>query len=309
MVSPIASRVNVTIVSAHYAPFLNAAGCTASALSLSTAGNASRSITIRPSRTVSFYRSTTASFTLSAKVSGCYYVRYNLTGPHKALFTAPPAAALFIYEPGAPKPGPTLSSVRFSSTGSAFEVTLSASSDRAGLSGVFGCSSLVQFAGVDSATCSWFSSSLLMVNLDSSASLLPGNAFTLRGSRLKAECVATNRNCTAWAYSVEESVTILNPTTPLLPSVQPAYSTRIAACSELTIDASSATGSGGRAMAYRWAVASSSGNDLTNVTAYLNTTANVGDGLRTIRLPGDFIRVRPYRMLDRHIDRRVCLDF
>jgi hypothetical protein len=292
IVSPIAARVNVTIVSAHYAAIQSVSGCTASALAIHQGGNKTRSLTIRPSRTVSFYKSTTAAFTLSARMSGCYYVQYNLTGPHKALFTAPPATALFIYEPGAPKAAPTLSSVRFSSTGSSLEVTLSGSSDRAGLSGVFGCSSLVQFAGVGSSTCSWFSSSLLTVTLDSSATLLPGDAFTLLGSRLKAECVATNRNCTAWAFSAAESVGILGPAKPLLPSVQAAYSGRIGACSELTIDASAASGSGGRAMVYRWTVASSTGNDLSNVTAYFNTTANVGNGLRSIRLPGDYIRVR-----------------
>lgn len=290
--SALVGQVNVTIASAHYSSLTTAASCTAPGImAVAATANTTRAMTIRPSSSVSFYRSTTGSFNMYAKISGCYLVSFSLQGPSAGLFKAPTEVPFFVYEPGSPQPGPLLSSVRFASTGSTLEVGLSASSDKAGLLGSFACSRLVLFTGVASSMCAWSSPSLLLVTLDSSASILPGDSFTLLGSLLKAECTATNGNCTSWAYTAQHSATILSPTTSLVPSVQPVYSKRIGACTNLAIDASSSTGSGGRPLTYRWTAASSTGNDLTNVTSYLNSTANAGVGLRTISIPGQFLRV------------------
>jgi hypothetical protein len=103
---------------------------------------------------------------------------------------------------------------------------------------------------------------------------------------IKAACPASS-DCSLWPSNQATSVTALPPPRPLLPSPTVTYPQRVSACQTLSLDASASSGSGGRPVSFLWGLASTANGFATaaNVTAYLTTTANAGNGLSTIALP------------------------
>jgi len=153
---------------------------------------------------------------------------------------------------------PQLESAKFSSTGGQLYLQFSSpGTDRAGLGGTsFSCDQLVDFPGVSYATCAWTSDSLLTVSLDYRATCVPGDNVTALGGEMKAFCSYTD--CSCWPTINASATTLLVPDVPLVPSAVFVGASRVGQCSDISLDVSTSSGSGGRDwLLVDWAVNSS----------------------------------------------------
>ena len=182
---------------------------------------------------------------------GTYKVNVTLTGPSASEYLVSFVNnATYVHvlslesEPRVPA---VISSAPFSSDGGYITLSFDASTDRAGNSGSFPCSSLLGFADSLSATCSWSSPSAIVIYTSSTTTLSVGGHITVRGHKVQAACIASN--CSDWAYVLEANATVVAPTNLASPSVYIAAPSTKGVCDSFALDMSSSTGSGGRAWA------------------------------------------------------------
>ena len=121
-------------------------------------------------------------------------------------------------------PPPVLASAAFSATGGQLYFDFGAPTDRGGVSGSLGCGTLVDFVGVESATCKWSSSFRLVVTLDYRALVVPGDAVTVIAETIRKYC-APDELCDCWPTAEAQAVLVAPPSEPLVPSRHhtPAY--------------------------------------------------------------------------------------
>jgi hypothetical protein len=162
---------------------------------------------------------------------GTLTVTATLSGPSAAEYgssvTFASGASVNVITLVTPLPPPTLSSVQFSSDGTALVATMSANSDQAQITAArWPCYQLFRFAqgsGLNGTYCSWTSLSSVQMSLDSNAAVLVGDTVTLKGGRVRAACSVTNTTkCQSWATTAKTATTVLAPTVPVVPKVTPA---------------------------------------------------------------------------------------
>jgi len=168
-----------------------------------------------------------------------------------------------------------LSSARFSSKGLSLLVSFDSDSDMAGLEEgeKFDCSSLLWFEGVEdlpSKACKFTSAFELTASLDATASVLPGQNLTLLEDRLKTACTAAMLDCGSNEFANASSVVIEEPSTPLYPASVLSGPSSVGYCGEVSLDASSSSGGGGRALGFAWLASSSTGGNTTLLAAFLS---------------------------------------
>jgi hypothetical protein len=147
---------------------------------------------------------------------------------------------------------PVLKSALYSADGANVTATFDSGTDLSGLgSGVFGCSRLFSFLGAATASCRWNSiATAIVIKFPSggvTATAYPdvGGAVTLLPNTIKAACPASV-NCANWTFSPTTKVYISAPAQLLAPIVMISAPTVVGTCTDVTVDISSSTGSGGR---------------------------------------------------------------
>jgi len=113
-------------------------------------------------------------------------------------------------------PPPALASAAFSATGGQLYLDFGAPTDRGDVSGSFGCGALVDFVGIESATCTWSSSSRLVATLDYQALIVPGDGVSVVADTIRAYC-APDELCECWPTAEAQAVPAAPPPEPLLP--------------------------------------------------------------------------------------------
>jgi len=157
-------------------------------------------------------------------------------------------------------PAPVLSNAVFNSDGSAIGVSLNVATDRAGkASANFPCSTLFTFPGVESATCTWTSKSVVKAVLGGGATAVVGSSFQILEGKLRAECTSA-ATCGSWPATANTTVLVQAPVAPMTPVVVIAAPNVLGSCAFLTLDLSASTGSGGRGFTVSVVATHSGGN-------------------------------------------------
>jgi len=167
-----------------------------------------------------------------------------------------------------PPPPPRLLSATFSRNGGAISVLFDSPTSQLTRSGL--CGHLFAFDGASVATCAWISNSALTITFpafnDSIYFAEPGDYIILPANTFTAACSA-NVNCTAYAFNSEQNVTFSPPAQPTPPNVVILLPSKVAYCENVTIDASSSSGHGGRPWKYvRWTVRTNTASTVTNTS-------------------------------------------
>jgi hypothetical protein len=206
---------------------------------------------------------------------GVVYITASLTGAssgeYKLVYTK--GSAVSIVSSSATPATPTLISTVFSAAGNTLVVTFNAATDKGKISQYqFYCSLLFNFTGMSSTQlCTWTSASQATVSLGSSATVTPGGSFNLLPSTVKAACTTDSSTCALWDYASAQSVVIGLPSSSLVPVVSISVPAVVSYCSNVVLDLSSSTGSGGR----NWKSKSfqvSSANNITGLMLFLSNT-------------------------------------
>ena len=184
---------------------------------------------------------------------------------------------------------PALSSAFFSADGTRVEVKFNSLTNRAGYTNtVSDCSLLFSAPGLDSGTtCKWLSDSKISVFLSGDGAAVVGDEITLRSGILKAKCTVSD--CSGWAQSSAQNISIATATTPVSPAVLMSGSNELGPCDDVVLDISGSSGTGGRSWAsVVWSVESSQANS-SDVLAYLTARASVSDVALHITIPNALV--------------------
>jgi hypothetical protein len=188
---------------------------------------------------------------------------------------------------------PKVASARFSNLLNVLVVTLDKASDKAGKSGSFACPAVLDlttaeavalFGGTSTSKhCSFTSAKVLTVTFGKGATLLPGDVLSLLDTQLTSSAHAASLK------TVNETFIVGSPNVPVVPvlTLKPS-SVRVGVCDDLTLDGSTFSGSGGRAMTFNFSYVLASGAEATgnasSVASYLHA-ANAGSGTYKVTLP------------------------
>ena len=191
------------------------------------------------------------------------------------------SVAVEILAAAAVPPAPTMTRSQFSSTGASAYIYFDSLTNRAGLQSVsWNCAEVFQFVSAATSVCSWLNNSAVQVIFDYSSStsttssstsstsssnfgrggtarslqsaevLQVGDPIALVPSVIRAACPNgfTASTCAStFDSSPAQSVTAAAPANPVVPSVVISVpSVTVGSCSNVSVDASQSTGSGGR---------------------------------------------------------------
>ena len=227
----------------------------------------------------------------ASAVSGVFLVSLLVSGRENQNFTTA-STIVHILSAHQPLSAPRLLSCIFDSSGGYFVVTFDKSTDQAGITeGTWMCSRLFNFVDISGTTCSWTSLSTAKVIFSkvSKSSLKPGDLFTIKGALLRAACVpgticinnhflesgdkVFNNNEETSAVS-DYSTVVQRPTYPITPTVILQIPRQIGGATDLLVDFSVSTGSGGRPWSsIVWNVLAETGNG-TILRNYLKNASN-----------------------------------
>ena len=159
-----------------------------------------------------------------------------------------------------------------------------AATDRGGAGGAsFACDSLLEFPLSSAASCVWTTDSELTATLDYRATCAPGDNMTALADVLKAYCAYAD--CSCWPLINASSTVLRVPDTPLMPAAVFVAPERVGSCSDIAIDATASTGSGGRGwMSAAWSVNCST-LPPANLTALRASVAALGAGSDILTVP------------------------
>lgn len=215
--------------------------------------------------------------TASSRISGDLNIRLGVAGSTEYVSTS---TTVTIMGSNDPLPAPQLLSAAFGGNGASFSVVFDAPTDQAGITAsTWPCSQLFTFTGSNYTTCSWTDSGTVMGKfgtLDAAkAYLAPAQRLFMRGRLLRAACqVPGAPRCLLNLATNATTTTVSSPQIPLSPSIVFGMPAQIGGCTDLKMDLSASTGSGGRPWtSVVWTVTSSLGSAL-GVNAYVRTNYN-----------------------------------
>eukprot|EP01036_Dinobryon_divergens_P033412 gene33412-43190_t len=149
-------------------------------------------------------------------------------------------------------PTPRLQTAVFSDDGSSITISFDSNTDRGNIQGSFSCGVMLTFPCSAASLCRWMDSkSVIAVGAAGGRSCaVPSNLLSLAPhAAIKAAC-RLSTSCPSHSLwknaSTAVSVSIMAPLNPLTPTVVVFAPTAIGACDNLTLDATSSSGSGGR---------------------------------------------------------------
>lgn len=218
--------------------------------------NVSDKVIVSPSM-FTFTSSSTSlvgSFILSGSFysSNSYVLYLNITGPDASKYSSSQVSFNVISTTQGFTP-PSLSSIRFSDDAVFVYVFFDIETNLANLpTARFVCSKILSFAKADSATCLWTNASAIRIKYDSfltnTSYVTIGSNITVLPCNLRAKCVSGS-NCSSYAVASQLTGIVQGPYYPLIPTVILSVPDTISICNNLSIDATSSHGSGGRSWA------------------------------------------------------------
>ena len=172
-----------------------------------------------------------------------------------------------------PLPPPIFLGARFGNDGSSLEATFTADTNYGGLTAAsWPCRALFDFPGVNATqACKWSSPSTVVMTLGGKASVVPGDALTLLGGKIKSACTLAG-GCASWVAAASAAAVIAVPTAPAVPEVKIAAAASISPCDPYKIDFAGSVGNSGRpwkSVAFSMTTTSAAG--VAAALAYLNT--------------------------------------
>jgi hypothetical protein len=231
-----------------------------------------------------FYLNSTQSF------SGQYGVYLNVTGSGFKDYGTVVYTTVNVLSATAPAQPPKPLLCIFSNDGTYVTLSFDGPTDLGGItSTTWSCSKFLSFTGAYSAVCSWVNSTTVKIV---SSNIQIGDQVTILGLVLKARCSA-GTDCGANYFAVQSFITVQAPFNPLTPVIVLKVPAKVSLQSNLVIDPSTTTGSGGRNWAsIYWSVTSNTGDDDINgeFAEYLNNQADIS---RRIIVP-KFLLVNSY---------------
>eukprot|EP01032_Pedospumella_encystans_P023019 gene23019-26073_t len=225
-----------------------------------------------------------ASFIISVNESlfttGDYLLTLSATG-YSGVEYVPATHNVRILSSEEPTPPPRLLSAVFSSNGGTISVLFDSPTNQ--LSSTVLCDRLFAFSGASVATCAWTSNSALTITFPAyNVSIYfaePGDYIILPANTLSAACGAS-ANCATFARNSEQNVTIFAPAQPNPPNVVILLPSKVSYCENITIDASSSSGHGGRPWKYvHWTVRTNAASTLTNTSQLEQVLNRAGQSL------------------------------
>jgi hypothetical protein len=212
-----------------------------------------------------------ASFVLSGE-PGDYSLGFHLSGPSSQQYASSARngslfsltnESLTILSVATSPPAPSLQSVVFSSTGNSMSAYFDSSTNKGGITEVvWTCSRIFNFAGADRTSCVWLNASTVVMtfNYESGMSLVvPGGSVSVLNGTVQASCSSSASAC---PYVPPSGTNAVAPSNPLYPSIKISMPPTIGVCMNVSVDASSSYGSGGRDwMHVVWTVSAGNGTD------------------------------------------------
>eukprot|EP01038_Epipyxis_sp_PR26KG_P011403 gene11403-15285_t len=155
-------------------------------------------------------------------------------------------------------------SAYFSEDGSYVKVVFNAATNRGGYTSQFPCSALFEFIGNALAMCIW--------NSDSSVSIYGSNMTASSSIRLIEDNGLCGKDtlCTNETNAITTTIYVQTPFIPLIPTVTIVGPNKVSTCSNVTVDTSFSSGSGGRPWRSVTFYVSSSSSIDDPITNYLN---------------------------------------
>ena len=208
-------------------------------------------------------------YRVSLALSGLDAAKYSLTSSILVKVLLSSGSTSYI------PPVPYLQSAQFGSSGSYATIKFSSKTNRASLgSASWPCNSLLTFVGSASCSCSWLDDQQVLISFpvdDGSPMLIPGGSLKLDGGVLKAYCAFESCN---YAFANISSVNVTVSAVSIIPTVTIVAPAVVGSCTNLTLDASSSTGSGGRRWAkVKWYVTASDFSNTSSVGAWLTASS------------------------------------
>jgi hypothetical protein len=174
-------------------------------------------------------------------------------------------------------PAPLLKSVVFISTGSSMLAYFDSSTNKGSITEVvWTCSRIFNFTGADRTSCVWLNASTVVMtfNYKSGVSLVvPGGSVSVLNDTVQASCSSSALVC---PYVPPRSTEAIPPSNPLYPSIQLSIPTTVGLCMNVSVDASSSYGSGGRDWLHVvWTVSAGNGTDVSAVQNALSLHTDI----------------------------------
>ena len=164
----------------------------------------------------------------------------------------------------------------------------------------FSCDGLFVFNGSAHTTCSWTDSTTVRASfgiiLSSVTYIEPGDTVTLKGGILTAACTASSSSdCTGYPTAARQSLIAASPSNPVRPSVIMIAPSQLSACTNLSIDASSSSGDGGRSWSnISWSVSSAYPTRSSSVSAMLGVLNGVSSLAAPIEISNSWLMESTY---------------
>ena len=194
-------------------------------------------------------------------------------------------------------PVPAVSLVLFSDTGNGFYVHFDSFTNYGGIDSsqsYWSCSTLLSFDSDDTASCSWLNTTTIFVMLSSSSSLTFGASVSVKEGYIAAECISST-DCNNYESMSEVSRYIEAPLNPVSPYVILSVSSEFTSCSNVVMDASASSDSGGRPWTeIIWQVYNSDGVAVELVEQYLTTYHSNSYNLSNIVIPLELFEADDY---------------
>ena len=179
---------------------------------------------------------------------------------------------------------PRFLSVVFSHTGATAVASFDSATDHGKVaSQIWPCSELFLFQGDNSTLCSWSTASTVLLTFQYSnggEQLVPGQTVTLRRGLVRAACLQSASVCVRYPAANSSSVLALAPSDQQIPEVVLNAPSALGPCTNLSIDASLSSGSGGRKFRnVIWSVNSTEVSSLQSLQSYLSLHEDVSQTL------------------------------
>ncbi len=188
-----------------------------------------------------------------------------------------------ILSSSSPLPSPVVEYALFSAAGDKVFVAFDSYTDQGSTviddsTATWNCSIMFSFASAQTASCTWMAANLVSISYteydSANTYIVPGNNITLLENSIKSQCTDS---CNDNYYNIAQNITVTVPDDVVVPSVYLISPSKLSSCDNLTIDATSSSGHGGRDWAsITWNVSSASGNvDTSAISEYVSSAAIV----------------------------------
>ena len=217
-----------------------------------------------------------------------YIVKLVMSGDSASKYTSE-TVKLTILDAASDPPVPQLTKVLFSDSGDALYMIFDSSTNYGKMSSTasWSCSSLWTFVDSTSCSCVWLNKTTVYAQLTASSTLEVGSSIILNDGFIAASCVSNTitgtSRCSEYATLGTTNLEITAAYNPIVPAVVLTSLAEYTLCSNVTLDASGSTGSGGRNWkSIEWHVLLSNGSVANSVVNFLTNGFSDSSSLSNI---------------------------